>query len=78
MGQTYRMPWAMVISYGGPLARHPSQLYEAFLEGLVLFVILWLYPASPTCYGNYRVWRCFLRLFPVFFLFEFFRMPMRN
>ena len=30
----------MVFPTGGPLARHPSQLYEAFFEGLVLFVIL--------------------------------------
>jgi len=33
----------MVFPTGGPLPRHPSQLYEAFLEGLVLFlVLLWL------------------------------------
>src|SRR5262249_18319424 len=33
-------PWAMVFPGGGPLPRHPSQLYEAALEGLVLFVVL--------------------------------------
>jgi phosphatidylglycerol---prolipoprotein diacylglyceryl transferase len=32
--------WAMVFPNGGPLPRHPSQLYEATLEGLVLFVVL--------------------------------------
>lgn len=32
--------WAMAFPGGGPIPRHPSQLYEAFLEGLVLFVIL--------------------------------------
>ena len=34
------VPWAMVFPNGGPLPRHPSQLYEAGLEGIVLFVIL--------------------------------------
>ena len=34
------VPWAMVFPGGGPLPRHPSQLYEAALEGLVLFVVL--------------------------------------
>lgn len=37
------LPWAMVFPQSGtPIARHPSQLYEALLEGLVLFVVLWL------------------------------------
>lgn len=34
------VPWAMVFPTGGPLPRHPSQLYEAGLEGIVLFLIL--------------------------------------
>jgi phosphatidylglycerol---prolipoprotein diacylglyceryl transferase len=34
------VPWAMVFPDAGPVPRHPSQLYQAFLEGLVLFVIL--------------------------------------
>ena len=34
------VPWAMVFPGGGPVARHPSQLYEAALEGLVLAVLL--------------------------------------
>src|SRR5690349_1826359 len=34
------LPWAMIFPNGGPLPRHPSQLYEAGLEGLVLFTIL--------------------------------------
>ena len=34
------VPWAMVFPDGGPLPRHPSQLYEAGLEGLLLFVVL--------------------------------------
>jgi phosphatidylglycerol:prolipoprotein diacylglycerol transferase len=35
------VPWAMVFPAGGPVPRHPSQLYEAGLEGLLLFAILW-------------------------------------
>jgi phosphatidylglycerol:prolipoprotein diacylglycerol transferase len=34
------LPWAMIFPNGGPLPRHPSQLYEAGLEGIVLFTIL--------------------------------------
>ncbi len=34
------VPWAMVFPYGGPLPRHPSQIYQAVLEGVVLFVLL--------------------------------------
>ena len=34
------VPWAMVFPHGGPIPRHPSQLYEAGLEGIVLFTIL--------------------------------------
>ena len=66
--------WGMVFPNGGALPRHPSQLYEAFLEGVVLFVILWIYTSKPRptmgatglallCYGCFR------------FFVEFFRMP---
>ncbi|MBB3859468.1 phosphatidylglycerol:prolipoprotein diacylglycerol transferase [Novosphingobium hassiacum] len=34
------VPWAMVFPGGGPIARHPSQLYEALLEGLILMIVL--------------------------------------
>ena len=39
-GRTSDAPWAMVFPNGGPLPRHPSQLYEAALEGLLLFAVL--------------------------------------
>ena len=39
-GRPTDVPWAMVFPNGGPIARHPSQLYEAALEGVVLFVVL--------------------------------------
>src|SRR5262245_43297311 len=42
-GRPSTLPWAMVFPGAGPLPRHPSQLYEAALEGLALFVLLfWL------------------------------------
>ena len=46
-GRVSSVPWAMVFPGGGPLPRHPSQLYEALLEGVVLFTILWLLRAKP-------------------------------
>ena len=39
-GRVSDVPWAVIFPKGGPLPRHPSQLYEALLEGVVLFVIL--------------------------------------
>ena len=36
-GRATDVPWAMVFPNGGPVPRHPSQLYEAFLEGFVLW-----------------------------------------
>ncbi len=73
-GRPTDVSWAMVFPNGGLLARHPSQLYEAFLEGIVLFIILWIYsskqrPVMATTgmalffYGWFR------------FFVEFFRMP---
>jgi phosphatidylglycerol:prolipoprotein diacylglycerol transferase len=41
-GRPSHVPWAMVFPGGGPFPRHPSQLYEATLEGLVLLGVLWL------------------------------------
>src|SRR5262245_12294504 len=39
-GRVTDVPWAFVFPTGGPLPRHPSQLYEAGLEGILLFVVL--------------------------------------
>lgn len=41
-GRVTTVPWAVVFPYGGNLPRHPSQLYEAFLEGICLFTVLFL------------------------------------
>jgi phosphatidylglycerol:prolipoprotein diacylglycerol transferase len=40
-GRTSTVPWAMVFPDAGDLPRHPSQLYEATTEGLILFAVLW-------------------------------------
>ncbi len=39
-GRPSNVPWAMIFPNGGPIPRHPSQLYEAGLEGIVLFIVL--------------------------------------
>lgn len=39
-GRTTDVPWAVVFPHGGPVGRHPSQIYEALLEGALLFVVM--------------------------------------
>lgn len=51
-GRVTEVPWGMVFPHGGPLPRHPSQLYEAGLEGIVLGLVLWLL-ATKTKALNY-------------------------
>jgi len=46
-GRASDVPWAMAFPNGGPAPRHPSQLYEAALEGLVLFVLLAVLAQKP-------------------------------
>lgn len=41
------LPWAMVFPWVDSLPRHPSQIYQALGEGLLLFVLLWIYSATP-------------------------------
>lgn len=73
-GKVSDVPWAMVFPTGGPLPRHPSQLYEAVLEGLLLFVILWTYSRKPR--PAMAVSGLFLLGYGLFrFLVEFVRMP---
>jgi phosphatidylglycerol:prolipoprotein diacylglycerol transferase len=47
-GRVADVPWAMVFPTGGPEPRHPSQLYQALLEGLVLFVVLQILVHRPA------------------------------
>lgn len=46
-GRVTDVPWAMVFPRAGDLPRHPSQLYEAALEGVVLFIILYWFSSKP-------------------------------
>ena len=58
----------------GDLPRHPSQLYQAALEGLALFVLLWLYSSKPR--PTMAVSGLFLIGYGVFrFIVEFARQP---
>jgi phosphatidylglycerol:prolipoprotein diacylglycerol transferase len=41
-GRPSNVPWAMIFPNGGPMPRHPSQLYEAFCEGILLFLLLFV------------------------------------
>ena len=73
-GRVTNSPLGMIFPTGGPQPRHPSQLYEMFTEGLVLFIIVWFFSAKSRPrmavsgvfalgYGSFR------------FLMEFFRQP---
>ena len=69
------LPWAMVFPQSGSdVPRHPSQLYQIALEGLLLFALLWLYARHPRKTG--QVSGAFLVGYGVFrFLAEYFREP---
>jgi phosphatidylglycerol:prolipoprotein diacylglycerol transferase len=68
------MPWGMVFPKIDQLPRHPSQLYEFLLEGVLLFILLWWYSSKPRRPGN--VAAVFAMLYATFrFFVEFFREP---
>ncbi|MDX1489086.1 MAG: prolipoprotein diacylglyceryl transferase, partial [Acidiferrobacterales bacterium] len=67
-------PWGMLFRGAGPEPRHPSQLYEFALEGVLLFTILWFYSAKPRSTG--AVSGLFLLCYGLFrFVIEFVREP---
>ncbi len=73
-GRVTDVAWAMVFPAGGPAPRHPSQLYEFFLEGVVLFVVLWTLRIKH--YKPGILTSMFLILYGAFrFFVEFFREP---
>lgn len=73
-GRETNVPWAMIFPNGGDVPRHPSQLYEFFLEGLVLFAVLWLFSRKPK--PPAAVSGLFLVTYGLFrFSVEFFREP---
>ncbi len=73
-GAPTTLPWAMVFPDGGPFPRHPSQLYEAGLEGVVLFAAVWWFSGRKRPVG--AVSGLFGVLYAVFrFAVEFVREP---
>ena len=73
-GRVTNLPWGMIFPTGGILPRHPSQLYELFLEGILLFIILWLIKDFHFKKGT--LFCLFLILYSIFrFFMEFFREP---
>ena len=70
-GRPTDMPWGMVFPYVDELPRHPSQLYQFALEGLLLFILIWIYSAKPRATGavtgmfmiGYGVLRSFAEFF---------------
>lgn len=73
-GRVTNVSWGMVFPGGGALPRHPSEIYEFFLEGNVLFLILWFYSARPRAHMS--VSGLFLFGYGIFrFICEYFREP---
>ncbi|HSW69600.1 MAG TPA: prolipoprotein diacylglyceryl transferase [Gammaproteobacteria bacterium] len=73
-GRVTDVPWGMVFPTGGDMPRHPSQLYEFFLEGVILFLVLWFFSKRER--PHWAVSGLFLLLYGVFrFIVEFFREP---
>jgi len=74
VGRPSNVPWAMIFPDGGPIPRHPSQLYNALVEGLLLFILLWNLRQRGFRDGMISV--LFLLFYGIcrFFL-EFFREP---
>jgi prolipoprotein diacylglyceryl transferase len=70
-GRPTDVPWAMVFPYVDELPRHPSQLYQFALEGIVLFLFIWIYSSKPRATGavtgmfmiGYGVLRSFAEFF---------------
>lgn len=73
-GRTTDVPWAIIFPTAGPEPRHPSQLYQFALEGIALFVILWLFSKKSRPVGS--VGGLFLVGYGIFrFIVEFVRQP---
>ena len=73
-GRPTDVPWGMVFPQADQLARHPSQLYQFALEGIVLFSIVWIYSRQPRPLGS--VSGLFLMSYGIFrFMTEFVREP---
>jgi phosphatidylglycerol---prolipoprotein diacylglyceryl transferase len=73
-GRPTDLSWGMVFPHADTLVRHPSQLYEFCLEGVLLFIIIWIYSSTPRSVG--KVSGLFLMCYGFFRLVaEWFRQP---
>lgn len=73
-GRVTDVSWGMVFRTGGPLPRHPSQLYEMALEGVLMFVVLWWYSSRQR--PPLAISSLFVLLYGCFrFFIEFYRQP---
>ena len=76
-GRVSELPWAVIFPLAGPEPRHPSQLYQAGAEGIVMFAVLWFYSRRPR--PRMAVSGLFLTLYALTrFLVEFVREPDRH
>jgi len=71
-GRITDVPWGMVFPHAGPEPRHPNQLYQFFCEGVILFIVVWVFSSKPRparavsgvfviSYGIYRFFIEFVR-----------------
>ena len=76
-GKITNHKYGIIFPKGGSLPRHPSQLYEAFFEGLLLFIILWLLTKTSNILEKKGlITGCFIFLYGVFrFFVEILREP---
>ncbi|WP_414902165.1 prolipoprotein diacylglyceryl transferase [Sphingomonas flavalba] len=76
-GRATDVPWAIVFPRGGDVARHPSQLYEAGVEGVLLFAVLWfLFWRTDARYQPGKLVGTFLLIYGAGrFIIEHFRQP---
>ena len=76
-GRATNLPWAIIFPEGGEVPRHPSQLYEALLEGPVLFAILWfLFWKTDARYQPGKLVGTFILVYGISrFCVEFVRQP---
>lgn len=73
-GRVTDVPWAFIFNEGGPYPRHPSQLYEGILEGILLFSLLFIMHKRVKIYG--LIGATFVMGYGVMrFIVEFFREP---
>ncbi|MFA5704255.1 MAG: prolipoprotein diacylglyceryl transferase [Advenella sp.] len=73
-GRPADVPWAMIFPGAGTIPRHPSQLYQMLLEGILLFIILWFFSGKKRPVG--QVSAVFLMGYGIFrFIAEYTREP---